>query len=97
MVAVAPQARSLAEGLLTVVWHVHILVRLLAGREVSEGNSRSAYTTLSKRYHGRVLGTCMYDGQRRHGRELAAQSLAYLSSCVLHGTDRASLSAATVE
>ena len=97
MVAVAPQARSLADGLLTVVWHVHILVRLLAGREVSEGNSRAAYTTLSKRYFGRVLGACMVGGGRRQRREVAAQSLAYLSSCVLHSTDRASLSTATVE
>jgi hypothetical protein len=68
MVAVAPQARSLADGLLTVVWHVHILVRLLAGREVSESNSRVAYTTLSNWYRGRVLSGCMACSGGRDGK-----------------------------
>jgi hypothetical protein len=31
-----------------VVGHVHILVRFLVGREVSEGNGRAWYSMLSK-------------------------------------------------
>jgi hypothetical protein len=53
-----------------VVRHVHILVRFLAGRAVSEGN----YTMLSKWY----CGCCrrrVYCGRQRQGRELRARRL----------------------